>query len=286
MASPARRLPTNVPGDVYVDATCIDCATCRWMAPETFSAAAGKARVHRQPADPVAIDRALAALVACPTGSIGTVDRHDTGAVARSFPRRVEGEVYHCGFHAEASFGAASWLIRRPEGNVLVDSPRFAVPLVAGVEALGGIRWLVLTHRDDVADHAKWARRFGSERVIHAGDASAVPGAERVLVGGGPVELAPGVVIVPTPGHTRGSVCVHVDDRYLLTGDSLAGDEDDPSRLIVFEDATWFSWDELRTSLEGLLPLRFAWVLPGHGAPAHGTPGAMHAALERCVAAM
>jgi len=42
----------------------------------------------------------------------------------------IAGEVFHCGFHSAASFGAASYLIVRPQSNVLVDSPRFAGPLV------------------------------------------------------------------------------------------------------------------------------------------------------------
>jgi len=59
MASSARRLPTNVPGDFFVDQTCIDCDTCRWMAPETFDRAEEQSRVHRQPGAPAEIERAF-----------------------------------------------------------------------------------------------------------------------------------------------------------------------------------------------------------------------------------
>ena len=59
MANARRRLPTNAPGDFFVDDTCIDCATCRWMAPATFDAADGASRVHRQPADSAATTAAL-----------------------------------------------------------------------------------------------------------------------------------------------------------------------------------------------------------------------------------
>lgn len=31
---------------------------------------------------------------------------------------------------------------------------------------------MFLTHQDDVADHAKWAARFGCERIIHEDDVS------------------------------------------------------------------------------------------------------------------
>ena len=58
--------------------------------------------------------------------------------VVAAFPDRIDGDVYHAGYHAESSFGAASYLIVRPAGNVLVDSPRFAKPLVRRIEELVG----------------------------------------------------------------------------------------------------------------------------------------------------
>uniref|UniRef100_A0A0E0K798 Metallo-beta-lactamase domain-containing protein n=1 Tax=Oryza punctata TaxID=4537 RepID=A0A0E0K798_ORYPU len=51
-SSPAlesRRRPQNVPGDFFVDHRCIDCQTCRWMAPEVFKRVDGKAAVAAQP---------------------------------------------------------------------------------------------------------------------------------------------------------------------------------------------------------------------------------------------
>ena len=36
MADRSRALPQNVTGDFFVDDTCIDCDTCRQIAPETF----------------------------------------------------------------------------------------------------------------------------------------------------------------------------------------------------------------------------------------------------------
>jgi hypothetical protein len=41
MADPARRLPENATGDFFVDATCIDCDTCRQVAPSVFTAGTG-----------------------------------------------------------------------------------------------------------------------------------------------------------------------------------------------------------------------------------------------------
>ena len=49
MADPALRLPENVPGDFYVDSTCIDCDACRIFAPTVFSDARDQSFVFHQP---------------------------------------------------------------------------------------------------------------------------------------------------------------------------------------------------------------------------------------------
>jgi glyoxylase-like metal-dependent hydrolase (beta-lactamase superfamily II) len=54
--------------------------------------------------------------------------------------------IYHCGFHAEHSFGATSYLITRPEGNILMDSPRFNPFLAKRFAKLGGVKHIVLSH--------------------------------------------------------------------------------------------------------------------------------------------
>src|SRR6476469_9181529 len=145
------------------------------------------------------------ALVACPTGSIGTVSRADARPAIAAFPEPVAENVSFCGFTAESSFGAWSWLVERPEGNVLVDSPRAANPLLGAIEARGGVRHLFLTHRDDVADHAAFARKFGCERILHERDVTSdTRVVERQLAGDEPVALADDLVAIPTPGHTRG----------------------------------------------------------------------------------
>ena len=49
--SKSRRLRGNVEGKLYVDHTCIDCDTCRWMAPDLFTrdASVGQSVVYSQP---------------------------------------------------------------------------------------------------------------------------------------------------------------------------------------------------------------------------------------------
>ncbi len=170
MAQLERRLEHNASGDFFVDAGCIDCDTCRWMAPETFTQRDGQASVHRQPESREERLRALMALLACPTASIGAEQKHDVTEPSAALPDRIAEGVYHCGYHSESSYGATSYLIVREAGNILVDSPRFNRPLVRRIEALGGVRTMSLTHKDDVADHAKFREHFGCERLAQRRD--------------------------------------------------------------------------------------------------------------------
>jgi glyoxylase-like metal-dependent hydrolase (beta-lactamase superfamily II)/ferredoxin len=284
MANPARRLATNVPGDFYVDSTCIDCDTCRWMAPATFVRRGEQAAVHTQPANDADRLRAMQALVSCPTASIGTTERHDVAMAVASFPEEITEGVRLCGFHSESSFGAASYLLVRPQGNVLVDSPRFAAPLVKRIEELGGVATMFLTHRDDVADHAKFRERFGCERILHADDADAAE-TERTIEGADPVRIAEDLVVVPVPGHTAGSSCLLWKDRVLFTGDHLAWSER-LGELYAFRDACWMDWNVQIASMKRLAAFDFEWVLPGHGRRAHFGKDEMRRRMARCIAWM
>ena len=267
MARAARALPGNVPGDLFVDDACIACDTCRRLAPEVFGGGEDDhAFVAHQPEGPDRRRRALVALVSCPVAAIGSRSKDGLREAAAALPLEIAPGVLDCGYAAESSFGAASWLVLRPDGNVLVDSPRFARPLADRIRALGGIRSMFLTHRDDVADHARWREAFGCERILHARDVTRRTGeVERRLEGDAPVALAPDLLAVPVPGHTPGSTALLVRDTYLFTGDHLWGDA--AGRLGASRAVCWYDWDEQIRSMERLEALSFEWVLPGHGRP-------------------
>jgi len=207
MAKTALRLSENVPGDFFVDSTCIDCDACRQIAPATFAEDGDYSIVYRQPETDDELRRAMMALVACPTASIGSVEHHDAHLGIDAFPELLADNVYYCGFNAESSFGAWSYLIVRPEtegGNVLVDSPRFATQLVKKIDAMGGVRTMFLTHKDDVADHERLADRFNCRRVMHADDGARRLGIEQIITGEEAVDLDHDLIALPVPGHTRG----------------------------------------------------------------------------------
>ncbi len=274
MASRGRAYADNAPGSFFVDDTCIDCDTCRQVAPLSFVDAGGHSVVAVQPVDDEAVRQAARAVVCCPTNSIGTAERSATRAAIGEFPLPIAGGVHYCGFNAESSFGANSYFIQRADGNWLVDAPRWMPALADAFAARGGLAGIFLTHRDDVADAARYAERFGARRVIHRRDESAAPGAEVLLEGEDARELAPGLVAVPTPGHTAGHCVLHVDDEFLFTGDHLWWSRKQ-GRLVASRSVCWHSWPEQTRSVERLRELRFSWILPGHGQRAHAAPERM-----------
>lgn len=285
MADVSKRVSENAEGEFFVDSTCIDCDTCRQIAPSVFRDHGGASSVYAQPATAEEEERASMALVACPTASIGKLGDRDLSRAVARFPSQVHGEVYFCGFTSASSFGAWSYLIARPAergGNVLVDSPRFNRPLARKIAAMGGITTMFLTHRDDVADHLKFAREFGCTRIMHAADGAARLGIERVIRGYEPERIDRDLVAIPTPGHTRGHMVLLYHEKFLFTGDHLSWS---PTRqtLRASRSTSWYSWQEQTRSMVKLLDYSFEWVLPGHGRIHHDTQEVMRGHLERCV---
>lgn len=285
MADFSKRVPENVPGDFFVDATCIDCDACRQLAPCIFGEGTDTSYVRAQPINDAQRRTALHALLACPTGSIGNRGHGDLKAARDDFPLEVEHPVYYCGFNARTSYGGNSYLLLRNGGNWMIDSPKFLRTLVGKLEQWGGIETIFLTHEDDVADAARYAAHFGARRVIHREELAAQPDAEIVLDGTAPVELSPGVLAIPTPGHTAGHCCLLVDQRFLFTGDHLSWSRR-RERLSASRDYCWYSWPLQVQSMATLAEYRFEWVLPGHGQRVRLPADAMQQQMQQLVRRM
>lgn len=264
MADVKKRFSNNVTGEFFVDSTCINCDTCRQIAPETFEDSGDYSFIYSQPKTEKERRKATRALLSCPTGSIGALHRNNVKEVMNDFPLHIEDEAYYCGFNSPKSYGGNSYFVRRPEGNWLVDSPKYISHLVKRFKEMGGIKYIFLTHRDDVADARKYAEEFGSLRIIHRAELSAQPDAEIIIDGKEPLQIFPDFLIIPTPGHTRGHCALLYKNRFLFTGDHLWWSRDD-KQLSASEDVCWYSWPEQIRSVEKLQDFTFEWVLPGHG---------------------
>ena len=183
---------------------------------------------------------------------------------------------------------------------------------------LSDIRGLVLTHGD--SDHIGFAERLRQEAgvpvFIHSADAHRVRTGEKPKTPMGPARFGPMLgffayglrknamrtryvqavtevadgdvldlpgapVVVGMPGHSPGSIAVHVPavdavfvGDALTTRHVLTGHEGAQPAPFTDEPA------EALASLDRLAELPASWVLPGHGAPWHGAPGDIAAAVR------
>jgi len=243
MADQSKRLFMNFPGEFYVDSTCINCDACRQIAPDIFAEAEDYAYVKAQPSDDEQERTALRALIACPTGSIGTESPNNAADVISDFPLPVEDGIYYCGFNSRESYGGNSYFIEHPAGNWLVDSPRYHRHLAASFKAMGGIDFIFHSHRDDAADADKYATEFGAQRIIHHDELSAQPEAEIIVHQIKPVKFLPKFLIIPTPGHTKGHGVLLYKNRFLFAGDHLWW-EPSTAQLTASRPVCWYSWAE------------------------------------------
>lgn len=260
------RHPAGAPGDWFVDTRCIDCDAARQVAPGLIvrNPDDGVSVFVRQPTTPAEIDMAWRAVQVCPTRSVGHVtERRPPHPV---FPQDLGDGVHRLGHNAKSSFGAHAYLVRRPGGNLMVDSPRWTRDVVEPLTELGGVDHILLSHRDDVADADRYADHFGSQVWIHHDDRDAAPYATDLIEGVSRHQVADGVVAFPVPGHTRGSVLYLVDGHLLFSGDSLSWN---PRReqLSAFRNACWYSWPEQTAALGRFADsgLRFDRLFCGHG---------------------
>lgn len=285
MADPRKSVQENISGEFFVDTTCIDCDTCRQLAPAIFDDAGEYSYVKAQPETEAQTRDALRALLACPTGSIGTMHPNAAKDVMSDFPLPLEGDdntVFYNGFNSPLSYGGNSYSVQHADGNWLIDSPKFLPPLVKKFEAMGGIATIFLTHQDDVAEAERYAKHFGATRIIHKRDAKAQPDAEHIIGGIEPIEFGKDFLIIPTPGHTAGHCVLLYQNKYLFTGDHLSWSRLH-QKLRASKDYCWYSWPDQVQSMARLLNYSFEWVLPGHGQRVHLPQKELHIHLETLV---
>lgn len=124
-----------------------------------------------------------------------------------------------------------AYLLTREQGNVLFYNSSHDEEL-EHMASLGGVAYQWLSHQDEVGKSlGTLQRRFGCQLSIHEKEQLS---ARKHGVVTNPFqeqeEMREGVRILPTPGHTPGSVCFYYESpygkRYLFTGDTILMDND------------------------------------------------------------
>ncbi len=139
---------------------------------------------------------------------------------------RIEPDLWQSSIHRSGILNSHAYLLTRPGGNVLFYNTGDDDDL-AEIEALGGIRYQLLTHRDEAAPSLKRiAERFGSRLGCSTLEAPAVGkhAAPDIVFEAGDTQLDD-VGIFHTPGHTDGSLCFFYRSphgkAYLFSGDTM-----------------------------------------------------------------
>lgn len=275
------RHPLNAPGGWYIDSECINCRAAQTVAPGLIVEKDGQSVFAHQPE--TAEDRVLAwrARLLCPTASVhGEQAEPPRPAV---FPEPMTEKIWRLGYNARHSWGAHSFLIERAShqsggGNAMVDAPRWSEHVRRAIEERGGLALVLLTHRDDVADAARYAKHFGARVFVHEDDRAAAPYATDLIRGRAPTALAEDLLAIPVPGHTKGSVAYLFERRCLFAGDSLSWDFA-TGDLRASKHVCWYSWPQQTHSLRRLAEQPFEWVFAGHGGSVRLPPEEMHARL-------
>ena len=263
MAKSDRRAVGSADGPWFVDDSCMDCDASRQCAPTLIQARHGGSVFVRQPETEEERRAAARAMLICPTASIGVVGEKPD--LKDLFPQEVAPGIHLAGYASPRAYGSNAWLIVRPGGNCLVDGPRWVPSLAEKIAGLGGLAHVLLTHRDDVGDAERYAERFGARVWIHEHERGAAPFATDLFRGLEPTEIAPGLMAHPIPGHTRGSVAFHLEERALFSGDSVHFSRT-LGTLAAFGAQCWYSWPEQTRSIERLASaIRFTELYPGHG---------------------
>lgn len=270
MTGKTERNPGFAADDWFIDTHCINCSASRTVAPGLIVSKDGRSAFARQPVTQPELLAAWRAKQLCPTAAVKT--KGYLTPPDNIFPEEMTHGVYRLGYNDRSSYGAHAYLILRPDGNLMVDAPRWTPQVVRVLEMAGGLAGILLTHQDDVADAGRYAAHFGARVWIHRADRHAAPDATDLLDGREPLRLYPDLLAIPVPGHTEGRVVYLWQERCLFTGDSLAWSFEDAD-LEAHRDFCWYSWAEQRQSLARLLGYRFEWVFAGHG-------GSQHLAVE------
>ena len=273
------RKENNPESNFFVDESCIDCGTCYWVAPNIFKRFENQSIAFNNNSSEEENIKGYEALLSCPTNSIG---KNKKVSFKETFPRLIEDDVFHLGFHSERSFGGTPYYIKN-FGGVMIDSPRYNPRTVKHLESFGGLRYQLLTHKDGIADTDLYAKKFKSKRMIHKEDSCLrSKNWENYFQGFDDIKIENDLIAIPTPGHTKGSVCYLYKNKFLFTGDHLCFSRN-LNQLIGFKNHCWFSLKELIISMEKLLNYSFTWILPEHDSPFFAPPDQMKKELHKCI---
>ncbi|KAJ4195602.1 hypothetical protein NW755_001763 [Fusarium falciforme] len=117
------------------------------------------------------------------------------------------------------AIGQRAILIQTPEGNILWDCISLLdEETISKIQALGGLRAMVISHPHFYSTHVQWARAFKCPVYLSAEDArwATMASAHQIPLASTETEVVSGVKAIKLGGHFPGSMVLLFDGRLLI----------------------------------------------------------------------
>jgi glyoxylase-like metal-dependent hydrolase (beta-lactamase superfamily II) len=163
------------------------------------------------------------------------------------------------------TLGGSAYLIVSNTGNILIDAPAWTVANQDFIAAMGGVRWMPITHRGGLGQTAKIAKELGCEVVIQEQEAYLLPETPKTTYH--QHWQQEDLQAIWTPGHSPGSACLYypISEGLLFTGRHLLPDKNGQPQPL--KTPKTFHWPRQLRSVASLKeqfpPERLRYILPG-----------------------
>ncbi len=164
------------------------------------------------------------------------------------------------------TLGGTAFLILENNANILVDCPGWNSLNQAFIQQHGGVKWLVITHRDGLGKVAQIQQAWDCQVLIQEQEAYLLPGIKPQGFKH-EVTLSSQAKLIWTPGYSPGSACLYyaTNGGILFTGRHLLPNrqgQPEPQRT-----AKTFHWPRQLQSVQALIkrfsPETLGFICPG-----------------------
>lgn len=188
--------------------------------------------------------------------------------------KQLTDDLWQSSRYSSGMLNSHAYFLQHPAGNVLFYNTADPNDL-DHIEQLGGIRYQLLSHRDEAgASQARIRDRFASQLGCSELESSHIERYSTIDLHFSTQDQAlDDIQILHTPGHTDGSICFFypspTGQNYLFSGDSLFLWQNEWSTLVL--DSAGGSHETMKQSLEQLKTLSPDLVLSSGFVGEHAT---------------
>jgi glyoxylase-like metal-dependent hydrolase (beta-lactamase superfamily II) len=168
------------------------------------------------------------------------------------------------------TLGGTAYAIVTPTGNILVDSPAWNDINQQFIADLGGVKWLVITHRGGIGQTTAIATALSCEVIVQEQEAYLLPEL-KVTTFEHKFNLNDSIHAIWTPGHSPGSSCLYYNGAggVLFTGRHLLPNQF--GAAMPLRTAKTFHWPRQLRSVAAIWQLFPARYPLGHICPGANT---------------